>query len=157
MNFLDKYSGQLLSVLRIVAGLLFLEHGTAKLLDFPHVAMPMAIDVGSLPWIAGVIEIVLGALIVLGLFSRLAAFIASGEMAVAYFMVHASKSIYPLQNGGEAAILFCFVFLLIAASGPGPWSVDALRGEDDEPGVEGYSAPGGERTYREEDFGDKII
>jgi putative oxidoreductase len=123
MEFIDKWQSQLLGVLRIVSGLLFLEHGSAKLLHFPHVAM---FD-GQLPPLfmaAALIELVGGALVTLGLFSRFAAFIMSGEMAVAYFMAHASKSVFPVLNGGEAAILFCFVFLYIAAAGPGAWSLN---------------------------------
>lgn len=123
MGFLDKWQPQLLSVLRIVSGLLFLEHGTSKLLHFPHVAM---FD-GKLPvliMIAGAIELVGGALVTVGLFTRYAAFIMSGEMAVAYFMAHAPKSFFPAINGGEDAILLCFVFLYIAAAGPGPWSLN---------------------------------
>jgi putative oxidoreductase len=123
MTFLDRYSPQLLSVLRIVAGLLLLEHGTAKLLDFPHTAM--SAHLSPLLVAAGVIELAGGALIVLGLFSRVAAFIASGETAVAYWMVHVPKGgFFPLINGGDAAILFCFVFLYIAAAGPGPWAIN---------------------------------
>ncbi|MCA1652810.1 MAG: DoxX family protein [Sphingomicrobium sp.] len=125
MTISDRWAGPALSLLRIVAGLLFLEHGTSKLLDFPHVDMPMAITVGSLPWIAGLLELVGGALLVVGLFSRPVAFILSGEMAVGYWMAHAPRSTFPVQNMGDAAILFCFVFLLIAAAGPGPWSLDA--------------------------------
>ncbi|HEY8949260.1 MAG TPA: DoxX family protein [Rhizomicrobium sp.] len=123
MSFLDKYAPMLLSILRIVAGLLFLEHGTSKLLHFPYNATfdhltPMMMA-------AGAIEVVGGALIVLGLFSRIAAFIASGEMAVAYWMVHvAGGGLLPANNGGGEAILYCFVFLYIAAAGPGPWAVN---------------------------------
>ena len=152
----DRYAGRALSVLRIVAALLFLAHGSSKLFGFPPSPMP-APDVGTLMWFGGLIELVGGALLLVSIYSRPVAFILSGEMAVAYWMFHASESIYPLVNGGDAAILFCFVFLYIAAAGPGPWSLDAQRGEDDEPGVEGYAAPGGERQYRPEDFGDKII
>jgi len=123
----SRYGPQALSLLRIVAALLFLEHGTSKLFDFPHVDMPMAITVGSLPWVAGVFEVVGGLLLIVGLFSRIAAFILSGEMAIAYWMVHAPQSTFPIQNQGDAAILYCFVFLLIAAAGPGPWSLDAAR------------------------------
>jgi putative oxidoreductase len=123
MSGLDKYSPHLLSILRIVAGLLLLEHGTAKLLDFPHGAV-----VGHLSPLfvaAGTIEIVGGALIVLGLFSRVAAFVVSGETAAAYWMVHVPNGgPFPLLNGGDAAILFCFVFLYIAAAGPGPWAIN---------------------------------
>jgi putative oxidoreductase len=112
-------------VLRIVTALLFLEHGMMKLFHFPAPQMP-----GPLPpllVVAAVIELVAGVLIALGLFTRLAAFVASGEMAVAYFMGHASKSFWPGINMGDAAILFCFVFLYLAAAGPGAWSIDGLR------------------------------
>lgn len=124
MTFLQKYRPQLLSILRFVSGLLFLEHGMAKLLHFPHVPMFDNLKVGSILWIAGVIELVGGALVTVGLFTRYAAFIMSGEMAAAYFLYHARMGFYPVLNQGEAAILFCFVFLYIAAAGPGPWSVD---------------------------------
>jgi putative oxidoreductase len=124
MGFLEKWQPQLLSVLRIMAGLLFLEHGMAKLLHFPHVAMLDNVKLMSLAGVTGVIELVGGALVTIGLFTRYAAFIMSGEMAFAYFMVHAKQSFFPLLNAGEAAILFCFVFLYIAAAGPGPWSID---------------------------------
>jgi putative oxidoreductase len=122
MGFLSKYSSQILSVLRIVVGLLFLEHGLMKIVGFPA---PMG--TGPLPPLimaAGVIELVGGALVVLGLFSRVAAFICSGEMAAAYFMAHAKAGFYPVQNKGEAAILFCFVFLYLAAAGPGGFAIN---------------------------------
>ena len=152
----EKYAGPALSLLRIVTALLFIQHGTAKLFDTPHMNLPpeiMGIPIGGI----GALELVGGVLVLIGLFTRPAAFILAGQMAVAYFIAHASKGLYPALNGGEPAILFCFVFLLLAAAGPGPWSVDAMRGEDDEPGVEGYAAPGGERQYRPEDFGDTVI
>ena len=120
MSFLDRYAPMLLSVLRIVAGLLFLEHGLMKIVGFPA---PMP-DVGGIVLVAGWIELIGGALIALGLFSRIAAFICSGEMAAAYWMVHAKSAMYPVLNGGDAAILFCFVFLYIAAAGPGPWAIN---------------------------------
>jgi putative oxidoreductase len=124
MSFLDKYSPQLLSILRIVAGLLFLEHGCVKILHFPT-SMPIPPDHAMLIMAAGYIELIGGALIVLGLFSRIAAFIASGEMAVAYWMVHvAMGGPFPVINKGGEAILFCFVFLYIAAAGPGPWAIN---------------------------------
>ena len=119
------WAPRMLSVLRIVAALLFLAHGTQKLLGFP--ASDFAPEVLSLPWIAGVLEIVGGAALVLGLFTRPAAFVLSGEMAVAYWMAHAPQSPFPVLNGGDAAILFCFVFLYLVFAGPGPWSLDALR------------------------------
>lgn len=122
MGFLDRWQPQLLSVLRIVSGLLFLEHGTTKLLHFPHVAMFDKLSL--LIMVAGAIELVGGALVTVGLFTRYAAFIMSGEMAAAYFMVHAPQSFFPVLNMGEGAILFCFVYLYIAAAGPGPWSID---------------------------------
>ena len=123
---LDRFSGQLLSVLRIIAALLFLAHGTGKFFQFPPVAeFPHGPEPMTLGWFAGLIELVGGALLALGLFSRIAAFIMSGEMAVAYWMVHAPQATYPIQNHGELAIMFCFVFLYIAAAGPGPWSLDA--------------------------------
>jgi putative oxidoreductase len=125
MNFLDPYAPQLKSILRIVAGLLFLHIGIAKLLHFPMV--PMFANVTPTAWpegYAGCIELVGGALIFLGLFSRIAAFICSGEMAVGYFTVHMAISPYPVINGGAAAILFCFVYLYLAAAGPGPWAIN---------------------------------
>lgn len=126
MNFLDRFSPQLLSILRIVSALLFMAHGTSKLLGFPATEMfaepPPAF---TLIWFAGVLELVGGALLALGLFTRPVAFILSGEMAFAYFMGHAPQAFYPVQNGGDAAILYCFVFLYFAATGPGPWSLDA--------------------------------
>jgi putative oxidoreductase len=124
MGFLGKWQWQLLSVLRIMSGLLFLEHGCSKLLHFPHVAMFDDVKLASLIGVAGCIELIGGALVTVGLFTRYAAFIMSGEMAAAYFMVHARQSFYPVLNQGEPAILFCFIFLYIAAAGPGPWSID---------------------------------
>lgn len=125
--FDDRYAAQAHSLLRIIAGLLFLAHGMSKLFGFPPFMMGPAPIIGSLFWIAGVIELVAGVLIVIGLYSRPAALIASGEMAIGYFMIHAAKSPFPSNNMGDAAVLFCFVFLFIAAAGPGPWSVDAGR------------------------------
>ena len=119
------WAPRLLSILRIVAALLFFEHGSAKLLGFPPSDFSPAVL--SLPWIAGVLEIIGGALLVVGLFTRPVAFILSGMMAVAYWMAHAPKSVYPLLNGGEPAILFCFIFLYLVFAGPGPWSLDVLR------------------------------
>ena len=110
-----------------MAGLLFLEHGTAKVLGFPAGAGPyLGFQFTTLPGISGILELVGGILLVLGLFTRVTAFILSGEMAVAYFMVHAPKSFYPVVNKGEIAVLYCFVFLYLAAAGGGPWSLDAL-------------------------------
>ncbi|HEY6984025.1 DoxX family protein [Reyranella sp.] len=122
-----SWAPRLLSILRIITGLLFLEHSTAKLFKFPPLPMFANLDLMTLVGVAGVIELVGSILLILGVFSRPVAFILSGEMAVAYFMAHAPRSFYPLINGGEAAILFCFIFLYIAAAGPGPWSIDAAR------------------------------
>ena len=123
-----RYAPQALSLLRIVASLIFILHGTAKIFGFPETPMPQP-PVGSLFWIGGILELGGGLLLLAGLFSRPVAFLLSGEMAVAYWMVHAPQSTYPIINNGDAAILFCFVFLLIAAAGPGPWSLDAsMRG-----------------------------
>jgi putative oxidoreductase len=118
----------LLSVLRIVVALLFLEHGSMKLFGFPPGSpMPMPAPL-TLLWFAGVIELAGGALLALGLFTRSVAFICSGEMAVAYFIGHAPHGFFPAVNMGDAAILYSFVFLYFSAAGPGPWSVDAIRG-----------------------------
>jgi putative oxidoreductase len=124
----SSWSGPILSVLRIITGLLFFAHGSTKILGFPVTQyFPEAISVFSFMGFAGVLEVVGGILIVLGLFTRITAFILSGMMAVAYFMAHAGAGFHPINNGGELAILFCFVFLYFAATGPGPWSVDAKR------------------------------
>src|SRR4051812_45234981 len=120
-------SAIMLSVLRIVVALLFLEHGAVKLLGFPPgSAMPMPAPM-TLIWFAGLIELVGGALLALGLFTRSVAYLCAGEMAVAYFMGHAPQGFFPVNNMGDAAILYCFVFLYLSAAGPGPWSVDAVR------------------------------
>jgi len=120
-----QWSERMLSVLRIIVGLLFVEHGLSKLVGFPHVAMFDSLQLFSLLGLAGVIELVGGALLTVGLFTRITAFIMSGEMAFAYFMVHAPKSFFPLLNGGTLAIMFCFTCLFLSTAGPGPWSVDA--------------------------------
>jgi len=121
---LDLCEPYVLSILRIVVGLLFLQHGTAKIFNFP----PQG-DMPAFPtpeWFAGRIELVGSTLIMLGLFTRPVAFILSGEMAFAYFMSHRPRGFLPLLNGGEAAVLFCFVFLYLAFAGGGPLSLDAL-------------------------------
>ena len=114
-------------LLRIVSGLLFLFHGLVKIFGFPPGAQPGQVPPLSLMGVAGAIELVCGTLIMIGLFSRTAAFIAAGEMAVAYWMFHAPQGLYPVANNGDGAILYCFIFLFIAASGPGAWSVDGMR------------------------------
>ena len=123
------WAPRVLSILRIVSALLFFEHGSAKLFGFPP--SNFSPEVMSLPWIAGVLEVVCGALLFLGLFTRPVAFILSGQMAVAYWMAHAPKSFYPLLNGGDGAILFCFIFLYFVFAGGGSWSLDALMRRKD--------------------------
>ena len=126
-TWLSRWQPQFLALLRIMTGLLFLEHGTAKLFGFPVFPEGMPHPLPALILASAVIELVCGLLVTIGLFTRLAAFIASGEMAVAYFMMHASKGFWPIVNMGEGAILFCFIFLFIAAAGPGSWSADGAR------------------------------
>jgi putative oxidoreductase len=120
---LAAWTSRALSVLRIVSGLLFLEHGTGKLLGFPP-SDHAATELFSLIGVQGVLELVGGFLILIGLFTRPVAFILTGDMAVAYFMAHAPKSFFPTINGGQLAILFCFVFLYLVFAGGGKWSVD---------------------------------
>lgn len=127
MGYLTRWAPQLLSVLRIMAGLLILQHGTTKYLSFPQGPMSGASPL-SLGGLAGVLELVGGALLVIGLFTRPVAFVLSGTMAVAYFVAHAGRGFFPILNGGELAALYCFVFLYLAAAGPGPFSIDRLRG-----------------------------
>lgn len=125
MKFLDGYSAQAYAVLRIVSGLLFLAHGVQKFFGFP-VAFPYPLNPMSMA--AGGIELVAGTLIIVGLFTRPAAFIASGMAAVGYWMAHGMQSPFPIVNGGETIALYCFIFLYIATRGAGIWSVDARIG-----------------------------
>ena len=125
MSRLDRYTPIVRSILRIMAGLLFLAHGTQKFLSFPPGEMAgMGWSFGHPGHYAGVIEIVTGTLIALGLYTRPAAFLASGTMAAAYFIGHAPQGFWPVNNGGDAAILYCFVFLYLVFAGPGPLSLD---------------------------------
>lgn len=121
------------AILRIVTALIFLEHGTQKLFGFPAppaAGLPAAF---SLLWFAAVLELVGGLLLMLGLFTRPVAFVLAGEMAFAYWMAHAPRSFFPALNGGDAAILYCFVFLYFVAAGPGAWAIDIARGAEPEP------------------------
>ena len=128
MSSLEAWAPRVLSLLRIITALLFMEHGLMKLLEFPG-PQPGAPDpLPPLLLAAAWIEVVGGALLALGLFTRIAAFVCSGQMAVAYFTAHASQGFWPALNGGEAAILFCFIFLYLVFAGPGAWSLDAMRG-----------------------------
>ena len=124
---LDRWRPEALAVLRIMTALLFLAHGTGKLLGFPDIGFRA--DLLSLPGIAAILEIVGGVLLVLGLFTRPVAFILSGEMAVAYFMAHAPQGFFPIVNQGELAVLYSFVFLYFVFAGAGAWSLDNARTE----------------------------
>jgi len=124
-RLLGRYSPYLYALLRIVAGFLFLQHGLQKL--FGWLGAKGAVELMSQMGLAGIIEVVGGALIAIGLFTSPVAFIASGEMAFAYFQAHAPRGMWPIMNGGELAALYCFIFLYFAAVGSGRWSVDALR------------------------------
>ena len=121
-----SWAPRALALLRIVTALLFIEHATVKFFAFPA-PFPMPGPLPPLLIAAAAIELIAGLLIALGLFTRTAAFVASGEMAVGYFMMHGSKSFWPVVNQGEAAILFCFIFLFLAAAGPGAWALDLAR------------------------------
>lgn len=124
----SSWSGPILSLLRIMTGLLFLAHGTAKFFAFPPTQhFPDGVALFSLTGLTGALELVGGILIIIGLFTRITAFVLSGFMAVAYFMAHAPQGFHPINNGGELAIMFCFAFLYLAAAGGGPWSLDASR------------------------------
>lgn len=123
-SFMRQFNGETYALMRIMTGLLFLWHGSQKLFGFPQAApdAPAFILYG-----AGSIELIGGALVAVGLFTRWAAFICAGQMAVAYWMAHGTKHLFPLLNGGELAVLYCFVFLFISAYGAGRWSADAAR------------------------------
>jgi putative oxidoreductase len=124
MPNLTAWSPRVLSVLRIITALLFMEHGLMKMFHFPAPQPGVPDPLPILLVVAAWIEIIGGGLIALGLFTRIAAFVCSGEMAAAYFMMHASQSFWPAVNQGDGAILFCFVFLYLVFAGPGPWSLD---------------------------------
>ncbi len=124
---LAPWAPRVLSVLRIMTGLLLLQHGTAKILGIPPMENFANLQIASLIGVAGLIELIGGVLFIIGLCTRPTAFILSGFTAVAYFMAHASKSFYPILNGGELAALYSFVFLYFVFAGPGPWSMDAAR------------------------------
>lgn len=125
-RFFGRYSTYFYALLRIVAGFLFMIHGTQKLLGFPPAGSPVPLN--TLVTAAGIVELITGLLIMIGLSAGIAAFIACGEMAVAYFMVHQPMGPLPIQNGGELAALYAFIFLYVAARGSGIWSVDSLMG-----------------------------
>lgn len=128
-SFYTVWTPRILGILRIVTGLLFLQHGMAKLFGVPHIAMFDGLQLFSLLGLAGVLELVGGLLVVIGLFTRPTAFILSGQMAVAYFMAHAPHGFLPILNQGELAVMYCFVFLYFAVAGAGAFSIDAGRGK----------------------------
>jgi putative oxidoreductase len=126
---LHRFAPYVLSLLRIMAALLFLQHGLSKFFGFPSGNAPHFV-LFDMEWFSAAIELVGGILVTLGLFTRVAALIMSGEMAVGYFLIHAPHSFYPYLNHGELAIMYCFVFLYLVFAGPGPWSLDALLWRD---------------------------
>lgn len=144
-----RFTASALAVLRIVTGLLFLQHGTGKILGFPESSMAFP-QPWSLFWLAGWMELIGSLMLIVGLFTRPVAFLLAGEMAVAYWYIHAPKSGFPMISQGESAVLFCFIFLLYAACGAGKWSLDGLMASRRSP-IEGYAAPGGERTFYSDD------
>jgi putative oxidoreductase len=129
------WAPRVLSILRIIAGLVLWQHGIQKLLHFPNATAPGP-AFGSLIWFAGALELLLPPLLILGLFTRPVAFILAGEMAFAYFMSHAPRSFYPSVNGGNLAIMYCFVFFYLAFAGGGPWSLDAILRRNRESRIE---------------------
>lgn len=147
-EFSERWAPVAVGVLRIVTALLFFEHGTAKLLGFP--ATPMAHpQMWSLIWVAGVFELVGGFLLLIGLWTRWVALLLAAEMAVAYWTYHFPMSFYPVLNHGEAAILFCFIFLLLFVVGAGEFSIDKIIARRASP-IQGYAAPGGERALADD-------
>lgn len=122
-----RWAPRVLSILRIVTAFLFMLHGSAKLIQFPDTGHYLHLQLFSLIGLAGTLELVGGTLLLIGLFTRPVSFILSGEMAFAYFMAHAPRSFFPVVNQGDAAVLYCFIFLYLAFAGGGPWSIDAWR------------------------------
>jgi putative oxidoreductase len=125
-NLRAAWAPYVLSLLRFMSGLMFLQHGTAKYLNFPHVAAFDNMTWSSMVGLGGIVEFVTGALLTVGLFTPIVAFLASGEMAIGYFTVQAPQSFFPIVNRGELAVLWCFVFFYLAFAGGGRWSLDAL-------------------------------
>ena len=148
-----RWTPKAIGVLRIVTALLFLQHGMTKILSYP-LSSASGPPEWSLFWVAGMLELFGSLLLLVGLFTRPVAFLLAGEMAIAYWMVHAPRGPFPMLNDGEGAILFCFIFLLFLATGAGAWSIDHILRKR-RPDVEGYAAPGGERRYSPEELGHK--
>ncbi len=139
-SFYSVWTPRMLSILRIVAALLFMQHGAQKLFDMPSSSQGGTVPLLSMIGVAGILEFFGGLLLFLGVCTRPVAFILSGEMAVAYFMVHSPQSFWPIINRGELAVLYCFVFLYLAFAGGGVWSIDNLRKSgklEDQPGDAG--------------------
>lgn len=124
MDRLSRYAPQALAVLRIMTALLFIQHGTQKLFNFPPSTAEMPAGMETVMLVAGILETFGGLQILIGFQTRIVAFVLSGMMAVAYFMAHAPQGLFPANNMGDAAILFCFVFLYLVFAGPGAWSID---------------------------------
>ena len=133
----ERWTPVAVGTLRIVTALLFLEHGTGKILGFPDSSMAFP-PAWTLFWVAGWFEIIGSLLLLFGLFTRPAAFVLAGEMAIAYWLIHAPQSPFPIINRGETAILFCFIFLLFVATGPGKWSIDNRFRRRDPDDYDGY-------------------
>jgi putative oxidoreductase len=146
-EFSERWAPYAVGALRIVTALLFIEHGTAKLFGFPLTPLAHP-EMWSLLWIAGVFELVGGLLLLVGLWTRWVALLLAAEMAVAYWTYHFPQGFYPLLNKGEPAILFCFIFLLLMVVGAGEFSIDKIMARNAS-AIEGYAAPGGERTLAE--------
>ncbi|EHK59246.1 DoxX family protein [Allomesorhizobium alhagi] len=128
LDNLSRYQPQALAVLRIMTALLFIEHGTQKLIGFPPATEGGAGEMGGLMLVTAILEAFGGFLILIGFLTRPVAFILCGFMAVAYFMAHAPQNFFPVNNMGDAAILYCFIYLYLFVAGPGAWSVDSARG-----------------------------
>lgn len=146
-----RWTPKAIGVLRMVTALLFLQHGMTKILSYP-LSSASGPPEWSLLWVAGVLELVGSLMLLVGLFTRPVAFVLAGEMAIAYWTVHAPGGPFPMLNDGEGAVLFCFIFLLFVATGPGAWSIDEILRRR-KPEYQGYAAPGGERQYSEEELG----
>lgn len=147
----SPWTTRAISMLRIVTALLFLQHGMTKILSYP-LSSASAPPEWSLLWVAGLLELVGSLMLLTGLYTRLVAFVLAGELAIAYWMVHAPRGPFPMLNDGEATILFCIIFLLFVATGAGQWSIDEILRRR-KPEYEGYAAPGGERQYSEDELG----
>lgn len=144
-EFSERWAPYAVAVLRIVTALLFIEHGTTRLFGVPDTGAVMPAT-WSLVWVTGWLEIILSLALLVGAWTRWAGFLLAAEQVIIYFYVNSGQSMDPMVNGGEAAILFTFIFILLGVIGPGEWSVDKVRARNRDH-IVGYEAPGGERTY----------